>query len=154
MTGDAIVHRQRFERSRRWTIERFHGSMARLASELGYSDVDAMREKHMGRQAPHPLPGNFLSLFTKGFEFFNLRVFRVTAHMASQTKSCGRSAGDEILFGALMAADAGDVLGDMSLVRKLDGLLDPRHTPTSPEPKRQSSNNDCGDQDGSFHSRS
>ena len=125
MTGNAIVHRQRFERSRRRTIERFHEPVARLTSELGYSDVDAMGEKHMRRQAPHPLPGNFLSLLTIGFEFLDLRVFRVAARMTSQTKSRGRSASHEIFLSALMATGTGDVLRDMSLVRKLDGLLDP-----------------------------
>jgi len=125
MTGDAIVHRQRFERSRRRTIERFHGSMARLTSELGYSDVDAMGEKHMRGQAPHPLPRNFLSLLTEGFEFLYLRVLRVAARMTSQTKSRGRSPGDQIFFSALMATRAWNVLRDMRLVRKLDRLLDP-----------------------------
>lgn len=154
MTGDAIVHRQRFERSRRRMIESFHGSMARLASELGYSDVDAMREEHMRRQAPHALPGNFLALLTIGFEFLYLRVFGIAAGMTSQTKSRGRSASREIFLRALMAPCASDFLFDMSLVWKLDRLLDSWHTPIRPEPDRQSSNNNCTDQDDSFHSQS
>ena len=119
--------------------------MARLASELGYSDVDAMREKHMRRQAPHPLPGNFLSLLAKGLEFLDLRVFRVAARMTSQTKSRGRSASHEIFFRALMATGAGNVLRDMSLVRELDGLRDPRHAPLGPVTERQRGNHNCKD---------
>jgi len=60
--------------------------------------------------------------------------------MTSQTKSRRRPAGDEIFLGALMATDAGDVLRDMSLVRKLDGLLDPRHAPLGPIAERQCGN--------------
>ena len=145
MTGDAIVHRQRFERSRRRTIEGFHGSMARLASELSCRDVDAMREKYMRRQAPHPPPGNILSLLAKGFEFFDLRVFRVAARMASQTKRRRGPASREVFLGALMAADAGDVLRDMSLVRKLNRLFDPRHAPFGPVTERQRGNDNCKD---------
>ena len=52
--------------------------------------------------------------------------------MTGQTKRRGRPAGNEIFFGALMTTGAGNVLRDMSLVRKLDGLLDSRHTPIRP----------------------
>jgi len=90
----------------------------------------------MRRQAPHPLPGNLLSLLAEGFEFFDLRVFRIAARMTSQTKRRGRPARHEIFLSALMAADTGDVLRDMSLVRKLNGLLDPRHTPIGPVTER------------------
>jgi len=83
-----------------------------------------------------------LSLLAKGFEFFYLRVFRVAAPMTSQTKGRGRPAGDEIFLGALMATDAGDVLLDMSLVRKLNGLLDPGHAPFGPVAERQHGNDD------------
>ena len=145
MTGNAIVHRQRFERSRRRTIERFHGSVTRLAGELGRGDVDAMREKHMRRQAPHPLPGNFLSLLTIGFEFFDLWVFRVAARMTSQTKSRRRSPSHEIFLSALMATGAGNVLRDMSLVREFDGLLDSGHAPIGPVTERQRSGDSCKD---------
>ena len=111
--------------------------MTGLAVELRDRHMDAMREKHMRRQAPHPLPGNFLSLLPKRLEFFYLRVFRVAARMTSQTKGGGRSPRHEIFLGALMATGAGNVLFDMSLVRKLDGLLDPRHAPIGPVTKGQ-----------------
>lgn len=145
MAGDAIFHRQRFERTRRRTIEGFHRSMTRLASELGDRDVDAMGEKHMRRQTPHPLPGNFLSLLAKGFELLDLGVFRVAAHVTSQTKRRGRPASREIFLRALMATGAGDILRDMSFVRKLDGLLDPRHTPIDPVTEGQRGNHNCKD---------
>ena len=99
----------------------------------------------MGGQAPHPLPGNFLPLLAEGFEFFYLRVFRVAARMTRQAKRRGRPARHEIFLGTLMAADAGDVLRDMSLVRKLDGLLGPRHAPIGPVAEGQSGNDNCED---------
>jgi len=77
----------------------------------------------MRRQTPHPLPGDFLSLLAKGFEFLDLGVFRVAARVTCQTKRCGRPAGREIFLRALMATGAGDILRDMSLMRKLYGLF-------------------------------
>jgi len=99
----------------------------------------------MGGQAPHPLPGNFLSLLAKGFEFLDLRVLRLAARVTGQAKRRGRPASDEIFLGALMAANTGDVLRDMSLVRKLDGLLGPRHAPIGPVAEGQSGNDNCED---------
>ncbi len=124
MTGDAIFHRQSFQRTRRRPIEGFHGSMARLARELGHTDVHSMGEKYMRRQAPHPLPGNILSLVAKGLELGNLGAFRVTAGMTGETQRRRRTPGDKIFFGALMATGAGNFLSDVSFVGKLDGLFD------------------------------
>ena len=84
-----------------------------------------------------------MSLLAERFEFFNLRVFRVAARMTGQAKRRGRPASDEIFLGALMAANTGDVLRDMSLVRKLDGLLGPRHAPIGPVTERQRGNDNC-----------
>ena len=149
MTGDAIVHRQRLERSWRRTIERFHGSMARLTGELDDCDVDAMGEKHVRRQAPHALPGNLLRLLAIGLEFLYLGIFGSAARMTSQTKNRGRPAGHEIFLSALVAACACHVSLDMWLMLKLDGLLDGRCAPIERVRERQSSNK-CRDQDSSF----
>ena len=74
-------------------------------------------------QAPHPLPGDVLSLVAKGLELANLRAFRISAGVTSETQRRRRTPSDEIFFGALMAAGAGNSLGDVSFVRKLDGLF-------------------------------
>ena len=78
----------------------------------------------MRRQAPHPLPGNILSLVAKGLELGNLGAFRVTAGMTGETQRRRRTPGDKIFFGALMATGAGNFLSDVSFVGKLDGLFD------------------------------
>ena len=77
----------------------------------------------MSRQAPHPLPRNFLSLVAKGLELADLRAFGITTGVTSETQRRWRSPGNEIFFGALMAAGAGNSLGNVSFVRKLDGLF-------------------------------
>ena len=50
-----------------------------------------------------------------------------------------------------MATGAGNVLRDMSLVRKLNGLLDPRHAPIDPVTEGQANENNRKDNDNSFH---
>lgn len=86
----------------------------------------------MGRQAPHPLPGNILPLVAIGLELGNLRAFRITASVASEAQRRRRAPGDAILFGALMATCAGNSLGDVSFVRKLDRLFNRRYAPIGP----------------------
>ena len=86
----------------------------------------------MRRQAPHPLPGNILTLVAKGLELGNLRAFGVTAGVTGKTQRRRRSPGDAIFFSALMATGTGNFLRDMSFVRKLDWLLDRRHAPIGP----------------------
>ena len=83
----------------------------------------------MGRQAPHPLPGDFLSLLADGPELNNFHAFAITTGVTSETQRRRRAPGDQIFFGALMATGAGNFLRDMRLVRKLDGLLDLRIHP-------------------------
>ena len=99
----------------------------------------------MRRQTPHPLPGNFLSLLAKGFELLDLGVFRVAARVTCQTKRRGRPASREIFLRPLVATGAGDLLRDMSFVRKLDGLLNRRHAPIDPVPKGQRGDHNCKD---------
>ena len=79
----------------------------------------------MGRQAPHSLPGNFLTLLANGSELNNFRAFGIAAGVTSKAQSGRRATCDQIFFGALMAAGTGNFLRDVSFVRKLDGLLDP-----------------------------
>ncbi len=73
-----------------------------------------------------------MSLVAKGLELGNLGAFGVTASVTGETQRRRRTAGDEILFGALMATGAGNFLCDVSFVRKLDGLFDRRHAPIDP----------------------
>lgn len=80
----------------------------------------------MGWQAPHSPPGNFLSLVAKGSELNNLRAFGIATGMTSEAQRGWRAPGDAIFFRALMASRAGNFLRDVRLVRKLDGLFDPR----------------------------
>jgi len=86
----------------------------------------------MRGQAPHPAPGNILSLVAKGLELGNLRAFGIAAGVTGETQRRRRTPGDEIFFGALMATGAGNFLRDVRFVRKLDGLLDRRHAPIGP----------------------
>jgi len=79
------------------------------------------------------------------FEFLDLRVFRVAARMTSQTKGRGRPASHEVFLGALMATCAGNLLLDVSLVRKLDGLLNARNAPAGPVRPSRSCQSDCHD---------
>ena len=110
-----------------------------------------MREKNMRRQAPHPLPGNVLSLVAKGLELADLRAFGITTGVTGETQRRRRASGDEILFGALMAACAGNSLGDVSFVGKLDGLFNRRHAPVNPVTEGQTNKNNCEDYVKSFH---
>ena len=105
-------------------------------------------------QAPYPLPGNVLSLVAKGLELPDLCAFGITTGMTCETQRRRRSPGDEIFFGALMAAGAGNSLGDVGFVRKLDGLFDCRRAPISPVTEGQANKNNCEDYDKSFHPRS
>ena len=108
----------------------------------------------MGRQAPHPLPGNILPLVSVGLELGNLRAFRITASVASEAQRRRRAPGDAILLGALMATGAGNSLGNVSFVRKLDRLLNRRYAPINPITEGQDNENNYQSYDCSFHPRS
>jgi len=95
-----------------------------------------------------------LSLVAKGPELADLRAFGITAGVTSETQRRRRSPGNEIFFGALMAAGAGNSLGDVSFVRKLDGLFNRRHAPINPVTEGQADKNNREDYDKSFHPRS
>jgi len=83
MTGNALIHRERFEGARRWTIKSFHRAMTSLAIELRYHDVDTMGKEYMSRQTPHSSPRDFLSLLTVAFELFNLSALGISPGMTS-----------------------------------------------------------------------
>lgn len=136
MAGDAVVHRERLKRPCRRTFESFHWTVAGLAGDLAYCDVNAVREKHMGWQAPYSPPGDFLTAPGKGLEFLDFRVRRIAAGVAGETKSGGGPPGNQIFFGSLMAAGARDSLRDMCLMRKFYRLFDPRiHPACEVEPR-------------------
>jgi hypothetical protein len=99
--------------------------MARLALYFCDDDMRAMRKENMWRQTPHSLPGNLLSLFAKRAQLFYFRAFGISARMTGYTQRSGRPPRNRPFLRALMATCAWNVLRDMSLVRKLDGLLDP-----------------------------
>lgn len=83
MTIDAILHRQRLKRPGRRPVEGFHRTMAGLTFDLRCRYVNLMREKDMRRQAPDPFPWNFLSFFSVGSDFFDLRAVGISARVAT-----------------------------------------------------------------------
>lgn len=145
MAGDAVIHVESFER-RGWRLgQSLHRPVTGLAVYFSQDDMRAMGKKYVGRQTPHSPPGDFLSLLAKRFEFFYFRVFRVAARMTGHAERRRRPSRDRAFLRALMATNTGDVLRDVSLVRKFDGLLDPRHAPIGPVAERQRSDDNCND---------
>src|SRR3990172_1397511 len=124
MAAYTFIHVESFERGGGRFGKSLHGSVTGLALYFCDDDMRAMWKEHMGRQTPYPPPGNLLSLFPVGAQLFNFLALGIAAGVTGHAQRRRRPPRHRAFFRALMAAGAGQVEIQMSLVGKGNGLLD------------------------------